>query len=238
MAISLLGTNDARIDYGDIAAIAGVSALTVAATIKLSAVPTESPIMTQWSDIGFANAAFFFGGRPSGAVKFLLSDGSASYYGKQTSSLTMVNGGLYRIIAKLNPAGNVGAIWVNGVSETVVEFVASSSITIANSASPVLVGRETSSPHDGLDGEYAEVAIWTEYVPDSFCGDYGLGYSPLFYTSNLVFYTKLTSVSDTSDIIGNIAGINTAGTNADHPAVIYPDTRFNVDVDVQYSGKF
>lgn len=221
MAVSLLGASDARVDYGDIAAIAGASALTVAVTIKFSAAPTALPMVTQWSDVGFANAAFFLGSQVSGAVKLLTSDGSGNYYGKETTSLTTTNGGTYRICAKVNPASNVGAIWVNGTAETVTAFVGSSNITLANSGSSVLVGRETASPSDGQDGEYSEVAIWAEYVPDWFCEAYGKGFAPSFYQSGLVLYAPLFNTSHLLDVKGGVTGTNTGGTDAAHPSMIY-----------------
>jgi hypothetical protein len=231
MAVNLLGSSNARIDFGNISGggLGGATQMSIAVTIKLTAAPGAFRLMTQWGNAA-AERAYLLGCGADGSVAFVAANNAGQFYGKATTSLTMVNGGLYRIVAKLNPAGNVGAIWVNGTSHTVVESVASNtSTTVGVPNTNLQIGHETDEAVDGQDADYSEAAVWTEYLPDWFCEAYGKGYAPSFYRKNLHFYAPLHNITHLKDRARQgFTGTNTAGTDAAHPSMLYPRSAMTV----------
>jgi hypothetical protein len=230
MAVNLLGSSNARVDFGNISGggLGGASQISVALTIKLTAAPGAFRLMTQWGNAA-AERAYLLGCGADGSVAFVAANNAGQFYGKATTSLTMTNGNLYRIVAKLHPSSNLGAIWVNGVSETVVPAIASDSLNVGIPNRPLQIGHETDEVVDGQDGDYSEVGIWTEYVPDFFCEAYGKGYAPSFYRKSLHFYAPLHNISHLRDRARQgFTGTNTAGTDAAHPSMLYPRSAMTV----------
>lgn len=216
MAVSL--GSSARINYGDISAFGGIAALTIAVTVRLTAAPSDgSRLFAQWA----GSQAFIMQVTSSDEVGFNVSNGVSQHYGKATTALNLANGGLYRIVAKLHPGGNAGAIWVNAASMNIGAFVGSdTTISVGNSSADVSVGNDGAV--SGQTAEYSEVAAWAEYVPDWFCEAYGRGYSPDFYLNNRIFYSMLPNTSHLRDRQGGVNGTNTSGTDASsHPSMIY-----------------
>lgn len=224
MAINLLGSSNARVDFGTgiTALISGSGSLTIALTLKLTAAPGDFRLATQWGN-GASEPSWLLSCNSSGQVNFLISNTVGQFYGKTATSLAMVNGGLYRIVAKVQPSSNSGAIWVNGVSETVAQFIASDNTTVGGSIRSLEIGHETDEAVDGQDGDYSEVAIWKSYLADEFCEAYGLGYSPRFYRATpLVFYAPLWNTAHLVEEASGFTGTNSSGTDADHPPMRYP----------------
>lgn len=223
MAVNLLGSSNARVDFGDIAGIGGATALTIAFTLRPTvALPASGGrIVTQWGN-GASEPAFLVGATDTDEIAIVVSNGVGAFYGKKTTGLNMVDGTTYRVVTKVNPPSNVGAIWVNGAAEAIDVFLASNNLTILNSIRSVQVGHETDEAVDGVDADYSEVAIWPEYVPDWFCGAYGRGFAPSFYRRNLIFYAPLINTSHLREVARGVLGTNTAGTDAAHPSMLYP----------------
>jgi hypothetical protein len=224
MAASLLGASNGRIEWGDIAAFAGLSSLTVAMTIQVSGSPASGKrLFGQYGNSG-TKRAFILNVDSTNELGFAIANNAAGFYGKITTDVDLANGSLYRIVAKINAASNLGAIWVNGVSRTVIEYVGSVNTVTQNSTVTVYVGHESDQVADGLDGDYSEVAAWATYVPDWFCEAYGKGFSPNSYRTNRIFYAPLLNVDIAShmrDIQGGIDRVSSVGTSAAHPSMLY-----------------
>jgi hypothetical protein len=229
VAINLLAASDARIDFGDVTFLDGISELTVALTLRLNAAPADGRYLAQKWGAALADQQFLFTvpGTFTDEVGFAMRDSANLAYGKRTTDLNLASGNVYRIIAKLDPSANLGAIWVNGASRTLDVYLDNQTSfgTTANGATALQIGRNTDVGTDGEDGDYAEFALWTEYVPDWFCSAYGKGYAPNFYRRNLVFYAQLFNTSHLRDVARGTAGTNSSGTDAAHPSMLYPRGR-------------
>ena len=221
MAINLLGSGDARLE-SSLDDTDGSTSLSVAFTVVPSAITGNLRFCGRWgpltTDQGFLVASIdtnelFFGVHKSG--------GGFVARSHKTTGLNLANGTTYRVVCRWRASDQAMEIWVNGNQETTSQ-VDGGSPASQDSAVSFYVGREQSTPVDGEDGDYSEVALWTEYVPDWFCIAYGKGYSPEFYkTANGLHYWPLPNTSHLTDRWGVTNMTNTAGTSSSHAAVIY-----------------
>jgi hypothetical protein len=223
MAITLAGSGNDRVDFGDIAAIAGATAITVAVTLKPSAInaATNNRVIHQWASSTFG--AFLIQVVDTDELGFTVRNGS-SLYGPKTTALNLTAGNTYRIVARIGGLGGTKtqSIWVNGSAATTTAWFSGSPASIQNSTSSVQIGHETAETADGVDGDYSEAAIWLESVPDWVAEAYGQGYTALVYQKNQLLYAPLENTSRTNDIVGGLTGTLTGGATADHPRIIYP----------------
>jgi hypothetical protein len=223
MAITLAGSGNDRVDFGDIAAIAGATAITVAVTLKPSAInaATNNRVIHQWASSTFG--AFLIQVVDTDELGFTVRNGS-SLYGPKTTALNLTAGNTYRIVARIGGLGGTKtqSIWVNGSAATTTAWFSGSPTSIQNSTSSVQIGHETAETSDGVDGDYSEAAIWLESVPDWVAEAYGQGYTALVYQKNQILYAPLENTSRTNDIVGGLTGTLTGGATADHPRIIYP----------------
>jgi hypothetical protein len=223
MAITLAGSGNDRVDFGDIAAIAGATAITVAVTLKPSAInaATNNRVIHQWASSTFG--AFLIQVVDTDELGFTVRNGS-SLYGPKTTALNLTAGNTYRIVARIGGLGGTKtqSIWVNGSAATTTAWFSGSPASIQNSTSSVQIGHETAETSDGVDGDYSEAAIWLESVPDWVAEAYGQGYTALVYQKNQLLYAPLENTSRTNDIVGGLTGTLTGGATADHPRIIYP----------------
>jgi hypothetical protein len=223
MAITLAGSGNDRVDFGDIAAITGATAITVAVTLKPSAInaATNNRVIHQWASSTFG--AFLIQVVDTDELGFTVRNGS-SLYGPKTTALNLTAGNTYRIVARIGGLGGTKtqSIWVNGSAATTTAWFSGSPTSIQNSTSSVQIGHETAETSDGVDGDYSEAAIWLESVPDWVAEAYGQGYTALVYQKNQLLYAPLENTSRTNDIVGGLTGTLTGGATADHPRIIYP----------------
>jgi hypothetical protein len=223
MAITLAGSGNDRVDFGDIAAIAGATAITVAVTLKPSAInaATNNRVIHQWASSTFG--AFLIQVVDTDEIGFTVRNGSL-LYGPKTTALNLTAGNTYRIVARIGGLGGTKtqSIWVNGSAATTTAWFSGSPASIQNSTSSVQVGHETAETADGVDGDYSEAAIWLESVPDWVAEAYGQGYTALVYQKNQILYAPLENTSRINDIVGGLTGTLTGGATADHPRIIYP----------------
>jgi hypothetical protein len=223
MAITLAGSGNDRVDFGDIAAIAGATAITVAVTLKPSAInaATNNRVIHQWASSTFG--AFLIQVVDTDELGFTVRNGS-SLYGPKTTALNLTAGNTYRIVARIGGLGGTKtqSIWVNGSAATTTAWFSGSPASIQNSTSSVQIGHETAETSDGVDGDYSEAAIWLESVPDWVAEAYGQGYTALVYQKNQLLYAPLENTSRINDIVGGLTGTLTGGATADHPRIIYP----------------
>ena len=234
-AILFNAASTSRVSFGDIAAIAGLNNLSVAVTVKVTATPVSGDfVVHQWGTT-FANAAFQIDMRSTDEFRFLVhaADGGAStgYYGLETIGVNVASGSTYRIVATLSDLNNAGtrtnALWVNGSAPGAVD--ASVGMTagtggLTNSGSPVEVGYNSTRSAVPLDGDYGEVAIWSEKIPNWVAIGYGNGMSPAMYRTNGILYAPLININTDGlrDVWGGLLGTNTSGTAAAHPSMYRP----------------
>ncbi len=113
-------------------------------------------------------------------------------------------------------------IWTNGSLRPVVEWISSNSpISVRAGTAKIQYGHDTNSSTLALDGDYSEMAIWTEYVPDWFAKAYTIGFSPDWHMRNRVLYHRALDASDVFEIHGNFPSYVGAA-NARHPRIIQP----------------
>jgi hypothetical protein len=226
MAVNLLGASNARVDFGDLAIDAGVTALTVSITFLASAVADDERLASHWGAVS-ANLAWVLAVTDTNELAIAVSDGGgggASLLGRKTTDLDFATGTLYRCVFRWRADPKAMEIWVNGVNRTVGIFAGldGTPATLTDSSSSIQVGHETAEGLDGVDGDYSEFAIHPVYMPDHYCIAYGNGYSPRFYPRANSFYCPLWNTSNLLDIWSSAVGSNSSGTNAAHPPIIKP----------------
>jgi hypothetical protein len=224
MSVALVNASSQSIEFPDPAGFGGQTAFTVALTVKITTLADGRYMLSQWGN-DLASEAFVLYISSSDEVAIITNDGAGShFYGKKTTDLNVANGSTYRICAKLSPAADTAAIWVDGVSRTIAtEFAANTAYTGMTDANrAVLVGRQA-GVGSGLDAEYSEAAFWGEYVPDRVCEDYtSKRMSPLLYPTNLLFYAPLINTAHLRNVITGQAGtIPSGAADAAHPSVFY-----------------
>jgi hypothetical protein len=225
MAINLLGASNARVDFGDLAVDAGLTAITVSITVLASSIADNERLAQHWGNAG-SKQSWVAAITNTNELGFAISDAANAgvlFLGRQTTDLDFATGTLYRCVFRWRASPKAMEIWVNGVNRTVATFVADDDVaTLVNSTSSIFVGHETEELNDGIDGDYSEFAIHPVYMPDHYCVAYGNGYSPRFFTRNESFYCPLRGTSNLLDIWGHAVGTNSSGTSAAHPVVIQP----------------
>jgi hypothetical protein len=224
MAINLLGASDAKVSYGDMAAIAGLTALTVSITFNASSIANDERICSQWSS---NPQAWLIANVDTDEIFFLVAQdaGGTVRKGVKTTDTNFATGTLYRCVFRWRASDQAMQIWVNGVSKTTTAFAdagGGAPSSINNSTAAVTVGKDSPGDVDGWDADYSEFALHSAYMPDDYCIAYGKGYSPKFYRRNGILYAPFINTNTLRDQWGGLTGTNTAGTAAAHPRVIYP----------------
>lgn len=223
MAVELLGSGNDRVEYGDIAAIAGLTGISVAITILPdSPLAGGSRLAGQWGSAGSEEAFLLQNNAGSGTddVGFVVT-GDTTREGRRTTSGFFTAGSVQRIVAKWDAATAV-SIWANGSQQADQSWFGGNVSTLFDSPANVFIGHESEQIVDGVNGDYAEFAIWGEEIPDDIAAAYGKGYCPLIYPRNLILYSRLINANDINDIVGGITGSGTGVASADHPRMIYP----------------
>lgn len=201
------------------------SSLTVALTLKVTGTFSSRRIATWWGN-GNSEQGWLLGASATDEIAFLTQDGGA-YYGRQTTDLDVVNGGLYRIVCTFLGSGVGGMetkIWVNGVSRTVEMVVGNSSFAEFDGAelNVTQIGREQDENVAGVVGEYSEWAMWSAKVPDWVAEAYGKGMSPRFYRTNgMVYIPGLVNGTHRDEFLGQQVTVTSMAAAA-HPSVLYP----------------
>ena len=222
MALNLLGASNARVDFGDLSALSGLTSVTFSFTINASSIAHDERFFGQWGAEAI-NYALLCAAIGTDEIGFVVSNGSGVYHGRQTLSANLATGTTYRVVVRWRASAKALEIWINGVNQTVTTWVGDGAVSaIINSAASLQVGHETASAADGVDGDYAEFAIHNTYMPDDYCIAYGKGYSPAFYRANGILYAPLIDTSSLGDLWGGVVGANTAGTSAAHPPTLRP----------------
>jgi hypothetical protein len=227
MSVELLGATDGRVDYGDIAALAGKTELSIALTILPDNNPGVSKrLVSQWGNTAASEQCFLMSMPSTGARRpGLVVYAGGNYFGRFCDNNVLTAGVLSRLLFTWKAgAPDVIHLWVDGVDQPISEWIGSDNVAgLLNSTRNVQVGHETDESADGADGDYAEFAIWGEVVPDWFAEAYTThGLSPRFWQSNGILYAPLVNASSLLDEWGGVVGSATAALDAAHPSVYYP----------------
>lgn len=222
MAITLVGSGNDRLDFGDPASFAGVTGFSFFIIHKPSSVTNDARIAGQWSD------NFLFAIQDSDEIGFVVKETTGPvFYGKKTTDLNMSAGNEYRILVTV-AFGSPPTIhiYVNGTDRTVAEFVGSGNVTeMSDAAQAFQVGHETSSATDGNDGDYSELAIWSRALTGLAGGEA----TELTVNNKLptcidatgrLIYLPMANTTDLTDQWGSITASLTGGANATHPTMV------------------
>lgn len=221
MSVELTNATADRVEFGDIATD-GLTALTVAVTLKVGAVPVDARNI-----LGKANAwpdqAFSITVKSTQDIGFLIVSNANALFGEITTGNLLVNGALSRILCTwTNVGGQAIEIWHNGVQASTFSWWALNPTEVRASAAPFWIGHRGFSAANAMGGDYAEVAVWNHVVPRWFREAYGKGLSPRFYRNGGILHNEVWNTDHLRDRWGGILGVNTGGANARHPGVYYP----------------
>ncbi|MGB8275369.1 MAG: hypothetical protein WCF16_08905 [Alphaproteobacteria bacterium] len=220
MAVYLDPSANARLEFGDIAAIAGLTQITVALTFRLrAAAATNARFCGQWSS---ADGAFLMTGQDTDEIGFVVKNSSSILIGKKTTQANLAPGRIYRVTANWTATGTdirLINIWINGHEEPTTDWFANfSTVGIRNVTQVVYTGYEAASPAAGQDMEVAEFAIWDHNIPDPIKKKYGEGWSPNIYRKGGILYCKAATIgAGLRDEWAVRTITNTAGVQAPHP---------------------
>jgi hypothetical protein len=222
-AINLLGASNAQLDFGDVP-MGGETAVSVAVTVRLvSPFSGASRFVSKWGDDP-SEQAFVLIRQDTDEVGLIANDSIFTRkYGCATTDSPLVAGDVARIVGVISVSPQSCRIWVNGTERTTtLTFTDAPMFSIRDVTTPLQIGHETDEAEDGTDGDFAEVAVWVQAIPDHVAISYGQGFSPQFFRQYLgAFYAPLlnTNTEGLRDVWGGILGTNTAGTSASHPPV-------------------
>lgn len=224
MSIHLTAAADARISFGDLSVLSGLTAFTLVATLEpTSTVLDDHRVAGQWGNTT-AEQGFLFTTTDTNELGLVFSTGSANYFGRKTSTLDLAVGNTYRIVATmLFGSPPVITIRVNKISYSLSAFVASDNVTaMMNSTAAVQAGHETSTGTDGVEGKYSNFGIYNRVISDGEALAYCDGASPLCMPRGLILFSEMRQTGALLDAPRGIQGVNTGGTTAIHPLTTYP----------------
>lgn len=224
MAINLASASDGRLDFGDLAGLGGQAALSCAIILTPTAALVDGRrIFHQWGASG-NQLCIMCQVTDTDEVGFVVSDGSFNFFGRKTTDLNLTNGTTYRIL----PTIAFGSpptihIYVNGVDKSLVEFVGSANVTQSlDSVGGLLqVGHESAEVTDGVDGDYAEFAIWQRVLTQAQADEFTLNNRyPTCCGPTGLLYLPMNTTSDLTDRWGSVTATLTDGSNATHPTMV------------------
>lgn len=225
MPVTLASASDARIDFGDLASLAGVGELTFALTVTPSGTLASRRFFTQWAASG-TDQAFICGAVDTDELGFCVA-GNGTFKGRKTTALNMASGTTYRMVLRWlgSVGGNTLSIFVNGSSPSVTTWIADGSPTnLNNSTCAVQIGHETKESQDGEDGDYSEFAIWLKGLSNESCLAISKGFSPRFFRRSAdlpIIYAPLENTSTLIDLWSNNTVTNSSGTNGTTTGRLY-----------------
>lgn len=225
MAINLLGSADARIDFGDVAALANITEISLFVILKLTASPADGArIVSQWGNTGAEQGLLVqLTDTNEIGVAFQRNGG---YFGKKTSTLDLANGGTYRVLVTFVFGTQTMHIWVNGVDMALSAFVGSDGgvTQMADATSTLQYGHESDEAADGQDGDYAEAAIWSRALTSLEAATLTTDNKyPTCVTdaTGRLLYCPFATTSDLTNQWGVGGAFSlTGGSNASHPTMV------------------
>ncbi len=229
MARTFDGVDD-QIAFGSDAAVDNLAAFTAYALVRPTAnITTERQILTKM-DSGYLGKMYIFGSNQNQVCCYMNRNGGNDCYAFSANDTIVVNSWNVLIVtwAGVGSAPVLYHCLLGGSPATPSSTTQIGSGSFWSDASATL----RVATRDPLDatfyaGGIADVALWNRVLNSTEISDLGLGYSPEFNTSGLVFASRITG-SDSPEIntTGGTNGTVTGTTSLTHPSVIYPSTSF------------
>lgn len=224
MALTLLGSGNARIEHGDVSELAGATAMAVAFTIKIAGTLTGNRFCGQWGATA-TEESFLVAINDTDEIGFVVNAGGGALFGRKTTGLNIATSTLFRCCLIWWATGNM-ELWVNGSLETDTSWFAGTVSTLQDATTTVFVGHEATSTIDGVDGDYSEFALWAGLAADRMPSDIAKaisnGWSPQIWPHDAVIHDRLQSTARHFDRLDNYTSTLTGGANADSPGLIKP----------------
>ncbi len=224
MAIDITGAPDDKISFGDVAAIAGLTAMTVGITVEFDSWVENNRFASQWGSAAATERAWALV-MIGDEIAFAPAQTGGGTFGRKTAGLDVVPGDLIRLVVTWTsgvPIADAVKWWANGVPVTDSPWFGSSNVPSLQDSPVDLTAGAPDATQGAVDCKLSEYAIWNLVLPDRFCRAYGKGLSPRFYRKGGILYAPLVNTSHLTDEWGGILGVNTGGTNAPHPGMYYP----------------
>jgi hypothetical protein len=223
VAVTISNSGNNRIDYGDLSAFDSQTAMSFAFTLTPSASPAQyNYIFAQHNQS--AGKGWAVRCEPAGQIAVIWGAPTNLWYGYRTTTTPLVSGRKISVVCRMwnmNGVGGRGAdVWVNGVLQTMTQLYSNGSAAGTDNADSVTIGCDDEATYGCVAGDYAEVAAWTEKIPDEQAARISFGFSPATYLTNGIFYAPLYSTSDLTDRWGSATGTNYNATDAGHPRVL------------------
>lgn len=216
------------INCGNIAALDGLSAVSVAALVKFDSFYANAPSLV--SKVTFNGTGSDFNGwavQMWGAsynqVMLRISNGNVSVV---SAPNTFSTGVWYRICCvydgSLTGDTNRSKIWIDGSQATGTADVAGVPASIGACTAEVEIGNmHTGSSEIGIAGSLAEVGVWNRALTADEAVSVTSGYSPAFFQSGLVLYMPCTGQNSPEPNVvpggASIVGAVTNATKSAHP---------------------
>jgi hypothetical protein len=221
VAIAL--TTTGKVDYGDLAAIDGLTALSVCLTIKLAGSVAGVRFMSKWGNTIPGTDQAFLISRSTADIGWLVS---ANQRRVTTTTGLVTAGALLRLVFRWNTSGDLITVWANGVAQTTGAATGTDPASINTTTTSVQIGQQSAESQAAVDGDYAEAALFGRYLTDEEATAYGKGVSPArLGRSNRILYARLLNTTDLTNLWAGTAGALTGGANATHPTMIYAPPR-------------
>lgn len=219
MAVFLAGDVNGRISLGDVAAVSGITALTVAFRILPTVTPSAKRLTHQWGG-ATGSQAFLVTVEDNDEIGLVLSSGGGSYFGKKTNDINLQRGTWNNIVCTWAPGTpNTITINVNGREGTLANHIDTTDLTaVINSGTNVELGHESDEAEDGLDGIYCDwygfSRVWSADEKAAFAA---FGDPATFSTTGRLWGLRLFGPGDLGVQFGTVTATATGATAAAHP---------------------
>lgn len=150
----------------------------------------------------------------------LLGAQNENFVAAQTTGTVGAN--VWTFVAWAAVSTNEQHLWIGSSKES----PSVAGLSLGPSSDSIAVGvLADSSPSSAMDGEIAEVAVWSRQLDDAEVALLAAGFAPSFVQRGLVFYAPLFNgtADDEVDIIGGRTLVETGTvTVTPHPRIVYP----------------
>lgn len=251
MAVHMTSASSANIVFGNPSKLTGATALTIAVTVRPDNFSGGLRVIQQWANTATGTANFIFGPNSSGQWATFIAGGLTSFsniMSQITTASPIAAGQLGRFVTRWKASTSID-IWCNGVklATTTSSGTGSGPSSLPNQGgiATLQLGFESAEATGSLNGQFSELAMYTEFLPDELCQAYGYGVSPSAFirTNSAVFYCPLRDVkrltnwyTKSTQILPNVATptiTSNGATQAPHPYVM--QSRQVTPQDTRYS---
>lgn len=205
-----------NLSFGDLTLFDGLGAISCAMWINPDTVTTDARFVGKGGTVDTNQAMFFsMDTAANGQARIAISAGAGLRWVADTGDGVIVAGS-WMHLAYVWSGGNAGAIYKNGVSQTLTDLVAQTPLSIQNTAKLFRIGADEDTA--GIDGNIAEVSLWNRALSLT---EVEIAYraGPWAVPKGLLMYVPIFGiVSPESDFSGNNNhGTVTGTTRIDHP---------------------